>query len=211
MPYKPLTKEQRGQLGAWYRSIIAPEAILPACVIMFFSLAGIMYTSYMEPFATSEGIANISWYFTVYALVILAARPMFGRLTDKLGSLKVVLPGLAVFAASFVVVSTAHSLTQILIGAVLAAAGFGAAQPAIQTMAMKSVPAERRGAASNTNYFGIDLGYWLGPTIGGVVISTAGYRPLFLLTLIPIALGAAILIIGAKPYSRRLARRNGEH
>ena len=75
MPYKHISKEELASLGAWYKNIFAPEALMPAIVIAFLSMAQILYTIYMEPYARSYDISNVGLFFTVYALALLATRP----------------------------------------------------------------------------------------------------------------------------------------
>jgi MFS family permease len=212
MPYKHISKEELASLGAWYKNIFAPEALMPAIVIAFLSMAQILYTIYMEPYARSYDISNVGLFFTVYALALLATRPLCGRLVDKLGIPKVLVPGAIIFALSFLVVGLGKSLPVFLLGAALAALGFGSAQPAIQVMGMQSVSPLRRGVASNTNYFGIDLGFFVGPTLGGVVNKTTGsLSNMFLLGMVPVFVALAVFLIGLKPfYKKVMAKRRAE-
>ena len=185
---------------------------MPAIVIAFLSMAQILYTIYMEPYARSYDISNVGLFFTVYALALLATRPLCGRLVDKLGIPKVLVPGAIIFALSFLVVGLGKSLPVFLLGAALAALGFGSAQPAIQVMGMQSVSPLRRGVASNTNYFGIDLGFFVGPTLGGVVNKTTGsLSNMFLLGMVPVFVALAVFLIGLKPfYKKVMAKRRAE-
>jgi MFS family permease len=210
MPYKHGSKEELSKLGVWYKNIFAKEALMPAIVIMFYSLAQILYTTYMEPYAKELGIKNIGLFFTVYAFVLLATRPLCGRLVDKYGIPKVLIPGTVIFALSFLVVGLGRSLPLMLVGAALASLGFGSAQPAIQIMCMKSVNPIRRGVASNTNYFGIDLGYFIGPTLGGVVIAHTDYSTLYILGMVPVFLAMAVFLIGLKPFNEKVMAKLDE-
>jgi len=195
MPYKPLSLEQKTELGAWYKSIIAKEAIPTSIVVVFVCFASILYTFFVESFAVEQGINNIGWFFTVYAIVLLISRPLSGRLFDKYGGKAVIYPGCVIFAVSFLVVGLGKSFTMVIIGAILAAIGYGTAQPSLQTICIKSVSSLRRGAASNTLYFGMDLGYWLGPSIGGFIVSSSSYATLYILTVIPIAIAVIVFTL----------------
>lgn len=55
----------------------------------------------------------------------------------------------------------------------------GAAQPAIQTTCIKSLPDEKRGVAVSTFYVGADVGQGLGGAIGGVVAQSFGYTAMY--------------------------------
>jgi MFS family permease len=87
--------------------------------------------------------------------------------------------------------------------AVVASAGFGACMPLVQSLAMTSVPAGRRGAASNTTFTGLDVGSLCGPLFAGAVIETlepmtgsllAAYSSMWLVMLVPMALAFAIIV-----------------
>ena len=70
-------------------------------------------------------------------------------------------------------------------------------QPSIQTLCVSCVEPLRRGAASNTNYFGMDLGYFLGPIVGGFVVDISGsYATMYYTAVIPLILGTVIFTIG---------------
>jgi MFS family permease len=107
------------------------------------------------------------------------------------------------FAASYVALSRAQDLTGLLIAAVLGSAGFGCCAPLLQTLGLSSVPPERRGAASNTMFTGLDVGMLLGPVVGGNAIELmmpilgseiAAYSQMWIVMLIPAA-GTLALVL----------------
>ncbi len=197
MPYKRESKEELARLGKWYKNIVATESIFPAVLMLLFSMASILYTSYMKLFAQERGIGNIGYFFTVYAIVLLAARPLCGKLLDRYGIVKIFYPASLCFIISFIVVGASHSLWVTFIGAILAAIGYGAVQPSIQTLCVSCVEPMRRGVASNTNYFGLDLGYFLGPVLGGFVVDISGsYATMYFTATVPIILGVLIFSLG---------------
>jgi MFS family permease len=63
---------------------------------------------------------------------------------------------------------------------------------------MKSVPKERRGAASSTNYIGNDLGNLTGPVLAGTIIDHVGYAPMWRLMTIPLFIAIAVVLICRK-------------
>ena len=89
-------------------------------------------------------------------------------------------------------------------------------------MCIMSVEPLRRGVASNTNYFGVDFGNFIGPVAAGLIISRFGFlselspgwpgggiiSPLYLIMIVPVILAMAVFALGWKPYTRRLALRN---
>lgn len=161
-------------------SIFAKEALLPAVLIFFLSTAFSVINSFLILFAGKQGIAgNIGLYFTVYACTLLFTRPLIGRLSDRFGMVRVAVPAMLCFALSFLVISISTNLGMILFAGFIAGFGYGACQPAIQTLCMKCVPQKRRGAASSSSYIGNDLGQLLGPNVAGSMILAFGYHAMW--------------------------------
>jgi MFS family permease len=81
------------------------------------------------------------------------------------------------------------------IAAFFNAFGYGACQPAIQSLCMKRVPKERRGAGSCTSYIGADLGSLLGPVIAGYLAEKIGYPEMWRIMMLPIFIALVFVII----------------
>ncbi len=176
------------------KSIVAKEAIMPAVIMFFLVLAFSNINSFLVIYAGERGAdGNIGLFFTVYALTLLFTRPMIGKLSDKYGLVKTLIPAMCCFGLAFLLISFSASLPMFLLSAFVSAFGYGACQPAVQTLCMKCVPPDRRGAGSSTNYIGADLGQLLGPTIAGAVVEQAGYSSMWRIMIIPIF--AAILMV----------------
>ena len=200
-------RPERSALGAWYKNIVAKEALLPTVLMGLISMSSTMFNVYMVPYAATLGIPNIAIFFTVYAFVLLAARPFFGKLADRVSIAKVLIPSLVIFALSYVAVALGRNLAMMLVGAVLAAIGFGAANPTIQTLCIRTVEPERRGVASNTQFFGMDLGYFIGPLLGGMILNarTDDYSTMYLCTgVIPQVLCLLLFVVTWSRLRKRL-------
>jgi MFS family permease len=205
IPIKRQSKDTIASLGAWYKNIIAKETLTSAAIICCISMAGVLYNTYMLPYAEQKGIGSISLFFTVYAVVLLFSRPAAGRLLDKVGMPKVFYPACILFIISFIFVALGNSLWMMLIGAVFAALGYGALSPSLQATCMRTVLPAKRGVASNTSYFGIDLGFFLGPAIGGFIIKYGTYSMMYMLTgIIPIIAGMIIFALTWRNLKKRL-------
>ena len=186
------------------KNIFAVEAILPAVMMMLLACAYACVSSFLIIYATGKGIDQTSTglYFTIYALMMLVSRPLVGKLTDRYGLVKTFLPALACYALAFVIISFAGSLPALLLAAAVSAFGYGTCQPAVQTLCMKCVPKERRGAASSTNYIGDDLGNMIGPILSGAFVTAFGYTAMWRLMILPVAIVAALVIIFRKKITR---------
>ena len=198
------TKEQLKEAGKWYTNIASKHAAAPALIMMLLVMAYSLYNSYIVPFGEEVGIDRIGIFFTVLACVMLGSRPLSGWLTDKFGLRKTLIPAILLFIISFIIVANSKSLPVILIGAVVAAAGYGAANPAGQSMCMQCETPVRRAVASNTLYIGMDIGFFLGPLLGGFVKDAANYREVILVGCIPALLAGIVFLASWRSCSKRI-------
>ena len=183
--------------------IIAPEALDKGFVLMMLLTSFSCVSAYLVLYSRQVGVEDVSLYFVVYALCLIATRPLFGSLADRFGTRKMLLVGIACFASSFVILSQVHDFAGFMVVAVVSSLGYGVSTPLVQSLVMTEVPLERRGAGSNTAYLGLDMGNLLGPTIAGFMIdrihSATGslltaYSSIWLIMLVPIAIAFAVVI-----------------
>ena len=198
------TKEDILTTGAWYKNIASVHAI-PMAVVMFFIFIGwALYNVYIVEFAKELRISGISSFYTILALVLIISRPVSGWLTDRFGLARVLSPAMMLFAISFIIVGFSQTLGTLLVGATIAAIGFGSFQPAVYSMCILSETPLKRSVASNTLYIGIDLGLFVGPILGSLIFELYNYSIMFKTTsvLIVIAFFFFIFMLPAY-YSRR--------
>jgi MFS family permease len=154
--------------------VLAKEAIFPAVLMFFLTMTASTVNSFLILFAETRGVTEISLYFTVSALTLLFTRPLVGKISDKYGFVKVAIPAFLFAVLNFFLIGHAHSLWGFLLAGFISAFGYGACQPAIQTLCMKSTPPERRGAASVTSFIGSDAAILVGPLVAGSVAEWQG-------------------------------------
>jgi MFS family permease len=197
------TRKDVASMGAWYKKIISVHAIPVTVVLLFVITGNAVYGAYVINFASEQGIANISVFFLVMAGVLVISRPLSGVLTDRFGVAKVVIPGLCLFALSFVLFGSSKTLGMTLLCAVLAALGVGAVQPSLQAMCMQTEVPLKRGVAGNTLYIGMDGGLFLGPVLGSLVYEHTSFAVMFKWTAVPIVLALISFIIILPLYRKR--------
>jgi MFS family permease len=197
------TKEEVASTGAWYKNIATVYALPTTMVMFFIIIANSLYSSYIVEFAKEQGIIGSGMFYTFMAGALIVSRPLSGWLSDKFGIAKILIPGMILFAISFYIVGSSKSLAMLLIGAVLAAFGYGAAQPTIQAMCMQSVSPLKRSVASNTIFVGMDLGLFIGPFLGSIVYAQTSYAFMFKISVIPVILAIICFIAILPIYKRR--------
>ena len=187
----------------WYKNIITKPALPPTVMIMFVMMSYTLFSAYLVPYAAQLGIAGISVFFTVAALAMIVIKPLSGRLSDRFGLLSVIVPSIISLMISLIIVSRAKSLPIMLVGAIFAAIGQGGAYPALQTMGIQTVSPANRGIASTTLFFGIDLGFFLGPLLGGIVYADNGYSFMYMSAVVPCIVALVILIFAWPAFKKR--------
>ena len=191
--------------GKWYQQIISRHALIPAVIMMLIMMSFANFNSFMVPFGKELGIEDIGIFFTVFAGAMLVIRPVSGWLSDKLGLRRVLLPALLFFCAACLIIGSAKAIPMILVGAIPAAIGFGTGNPLTQAWSVQTETRARRSVASNTLYVGMDVGFFFGPLLGGVIRDVAGnYRSIILFGAVPLAVALVIFLVAWKPCARRI-------
>lgn len=182
-----------------WNSIIAKEALLPALLLLLLTISFGVLNAFLVLFAEEKGVStNIGYFFTVYAVSMLFTRPLIGRMADRYGTVKTIIPSMVCFMLSFIIISFSNSLGMFLFAGFISAFGYGGSLPVLQAVCMKSVPRERRGSASSTSFVGTDLGNLIGPVMSGAIAEWAGYENMWRLMVVPIAAGILISYICRK-------------
>jgi EmrB/QacA subfamily drug resistance transporter len=146
-------------------------------------------------------LSRIKWVVIAYLLVITSLLLPFGRLSDQYGRKRIFQLGFAVFTVGSGLCGLSSSLTWLLISRVIQ--GIGAAMlmangPAIITSAF---PASERGKALGTLAMVVSAGLVSGPSVGGLLITTLGWRSIFLVNL-PVGLLGIFLVREYLPLER---------
>lgn len=202
-------KEPQGETRKPYRlelsRMFAKQALIPASMGALLALSFSCVGAFVVIYGQSRGVSGMGWYFAVYSLCLLATRPAFGMLSDKLGPNRVIPAGLLCFAASICLISRADTLQCFLAAALVGALGYGALHPLLQSLCMLCAPGDASGSASNTIFMGLDFGYLAGPVLGGAVaevflvrgLSAAqSYSCMYIASLIPVLCAWAVFSIG---------------
>jgi len=201
-----------GELKISLNKIVAAEVIVPAVIMLFLSGAYACISSFIVIYGEACGVEKIGLFFTAYAVCLLFSRPFIGKASDKYGIDKILIPGLIVFALSFIIISYTRSLPMFVLAGAISAFGYGICQPLMQTLCMGLVSSERRSVAGNTNYIGVDVGNLLMPILAGLVVTIVqksggsivlGYAVMFRTMIVPILIALVIYLCKRKKINQR--------
>mgnify|MGYP001076577453 CR=1 FL=1 len=150
---------------------------------------------------------GVSWIATSYLVTLAALMAIGGRVGDILGKRNAFLGGVALFAAASVLCGMAGDARMLLAGRILQGVAACLMQPASAALVIENFAPGERGKAMGV-YIGIPMSFFaLGPLIGGLIDTHAGWRWVFYVNL-PIALTAIAIALAARAANRRSADRS---
>jgi EmrB/QacA subfamily drug resistance transporter len=148
----------------------------------------------------NSSLDQVLWVLNAYTLVYAALLITGGRLGDLYGPRRLLIAGIVVFGGASVACALAPSAGILIAARVLQ--GVGGALMTPQTLALIPVimPANRRGLAIGLWSGSAGLAAAVGPSLGGVLVTTAGWRWVFLVN-VPLAIA---VIAGAYAFLPRV-------
>ncbi|MFJ7951665.1 MFS transporter [Lysinibacillus sp. NPDC096418] len=147
-------------------------------LVIGFAYSGVM--SFMTFYAKELDLVTAgSYFFIVYAIVVLMSRPFTGKLLDARGANIVVYPCLVIFTIGMYAFSSATTSFIFLVSAACIGIGYGNFNSVAQAIAIKVTPNERLGLATSTYFILYDLGLGVGPFFLGFFVPIMGYSGIF--------------------------------
>jgi MFS family permease len=177
-------------------------AVAMSLFVCSFGYGGI--TSFVAVMAERNGITPKSLFFTAFALTVLATRVVSGRIADRVGHRRFLLPCLGLVTVGLALTAVAHTRAQLVVAAAVFGLGFGNQYPAFVSHVLRYVDPGRRGAAFGGILAAFDTGIGTGSIAVGAIAEAIGFRGAFVV--------AAALSAVSIPYflwseERFLARR----
>jgi MFS family permease len=187
------------------RGLLESRVLIVSITLALYSFGYGGITSFTALYADANGVAPKGIYLTTLAIVILATRPMLGRLGDRIGYRTVFVPCLLLIACGLGVLAFGGSRALLLTSAIVFGIGFGTAYPTYVGYVMKGVSAERRGAAFGAILAAFDTGIGTGSTSMGWLIQHYGFPAAF-----AVAAGLAALALPYFLYVDRFYSKSGQ-
>ncbi len=137
-------------------------------------------------------LTTIQWVLLIYDLTLIGLVITVGRLGDLFGRRRFYTSGFLLFVLSSALCGVSQSAGQIIFFRGLQAMGGAMISANGRAVASIAVPSNERGKAMGLISMAFHIGFLTGPTLGGFIIDTIGWRWIFFLNL-PIGIWGAYL------------------
>jgi len=135
-------------------------------------------------------LSFIQWVLLVYDLAVIGLVLTLGRLGDLFGRKWIYIFGFLLFVVASLLCGAAQTSGQLIAFRVLQGIAGAMIMANGRALVTINVPVAERGKALGLTSMAFHVGYIAGPTLGGFIIDTLGWRWIFYVT-IPIALASA--------------------
>jgi len=148
--------------------------------------------AFLALFAASIGIPawQIGVILGVQLVSIVFAKPLMGRVSDRVGRRRVILPGLLIGAASVMLIPFAPSFIGLTVLSLVFGLGFAMVTSSTTALVADLTRDGRYGSSMGVLRTVMDVGQSIGPVLTGFMVGVAGYGSAFTLL-------AAILVLAA--------------
>src|SRR6266542_2724498 len=140
----------------------------------------------------NTSLTTIQWVLLIYDLLLIGTVITVGRLGDLFGRRRYYAAGFLVFVLGSALCGAAQSAWQIILFRDLQAVGGAMISANGRAIASVAFPASERGKAMGFASMAFHVGFLTGPTLGGFLIDTVGWRWIFYLNL-PVGIWGAYL------------------
>ena len=174
-----LPKEEGNSL---IRKLIEPGAVPISMVTALAALGYVGVMSFYRIYAEQVDLVEaFSWFFLLYAALLVVCRPVAGKIQDTYGGRFVCIPGILAQTVGLILIAVKPCVFTLILCALGCALGYGALSSACNAMACQSTSIARRSYAVTTFYLCCDVAMGFGPALlGAVVTATGSYHVMYL-------------------------------
>ena len=165
-------------------------------LIMVLASMEMTVTSTAMPTIIGElhGLEHYSWVASLYLLACTVTMPLYGRLADVLGRKKVILAATLLFTAGSVMAAFSHSMVQLIVYRGLQGMGAGGIMPVVLTILGDLFTLKERARMQGLFSAVWGISSLAGPAFGAFLVTSLGWRWVFLVNLPFGLLGLAVLV-----------------
>jgi MFS family permease len=170
--------------GLWWREVfhfVERDILLPSLVLLWLNISLPSITNFSVLYARELGVENFGAFFVVVGATSLLARPLLGRLSDRIGRGLSTAAGFGLQLLSLLLITTVGGLAGMIFCGVLYMLGNGIGTSTALALAVERADPQRRGKQMATFSVAYPLSYGVGSLLTGSAIEVAGYPGMFFL------------------------------
>jgi MFS family permease len=195
----PRTQERHAApLGPWWQEILSvlDREIILASVLSFVShitFPGL--ASFLVLYARELAIGNIGWFYVVSGTTSILARPLLGKVSDRIGRRRALLACFILQTIGLSMLAFATNLFALIICGALYMIGLAMSSSTTLAIAMEQAKPERRGRAMATFSIALPLSNGVGALICGSLVQWFGFFSMYLVLAALAGSGLVITIV----------------
>ena len=186
---------------SWWREIISVfdrSILLAAALIFMLHLSLPCLTSFIVLYARQIGVSHIGWYYVVIGATSMLARPLLGRVSDKIGCGRSLIAAFSLETIALLIMPMVTHLAGTMVAGALYFIGSAIGGARILALAIENATPERRARVLASFSVAFPLSNGAGALLNGFVVDLAGYRWMYIMAAVLCASG---LILTAKQWA----------
>jgi len=179
----------------WWREIINVfdrHILLAAALLFCLHLSLPCITSFIVLYAREKVVGHFGWFFVVTGVTSLFARPLLGRLSDRIGTGSSLVIAFLLQIVGLLLIPAVSTLPALMVAGVFYMLGAAIGSARTLALAMEKAPAERRGRAMASFSIAFPLSNGVGALLSGLVVDLAGYTWMYVTAAVMCASGLVL-------------------
>jgi MFS family permease len=148
--------------------------------------------------ALGTDMLGISWALVVYQMAAIGLGVVCGRLGDMYGHHRLYTFGMTIMAVGALLCGLSQNVFQLILFRFLQGVGAAMVQSSGRTLGYKAMPEGSEGKAQGLMTMSHQIGFFIGPPIGGFIIDWVHWRGIFFFMLVPSLFGVVLCYITAR-------------
>jgi MFS family permease len=180
---------------SWWREIINifdRHILLAATLLFVLHLSLPCLSSFVVLYARQLDVSHFGWYYVAIGITSTLARPLLGRLSDKIGCGRSLIVAFGLETIALLIMPIVTDLAGIICAGALWYLGSAIGGARILALAMEQAPAERRGRAMASFSVAFPLSNGTGALLNGFVVDLAGYQWMYITAAVMCAFGLVL-------------------
>lgn len=181
LAFRNLSATPREAVSSGPSFLIPSARILPPILLtLVFGLVSGTVFVFLPTYATQAGLSHIGGFYVAYSVAAIGIRLTCGRLSDRWGRQRVILPALLLMGSGTLGLVWLVSPVGLLLVGTLTGMSHGLLFPALSAYAIDLADSKERGRSIGAFSTAMLLGHALASFIFGIVAEQFGYRLIYL-------------------------------